>query len=431
MVEKASVLALQLRLALPCLSRLFIGVSLISSFLVYATLCSTLTGENIQANKGPPYEIGIIPVVAYDSSSGTGFGLISNLAHFTDGLRPYDWRLRFQTYTTVKDGPGGESEFPLQHHYLKLDMPDFLSPDLRGRLVTRYRRRTNAGFFGLGNRTELEDIPLKIKEQPEGAFRYNQYDVEYAELSFGLRYNFSEDFDVFGDIKSWYAEVRPYAESLLASMTNEPTIIGIGRHGVGRMSLGVLYDSRDNETTPTRGFFHELSIRVAKNIALEGFYSGVNFTARAYYSLYREYLVIAGRVMLDGLTGDAPLYILGRHGGLYEGLALGDSDTLRGIPNGRYHGKFKGIANLELRSKVFHYSLFGTRNSIGFLVFADSGRVWADWSKQVDLDGEGLGLKYGLGGGLRLQFGRTFIVRADTAWSTDGRGTYINVNHIF
>jgi outer membrane protein assembly factor BamA len=406
-------------------------VSLSSSYVLYALLCGALPGQKTQADEGPPYEIGVIPVVAYDSSSGTGFGVISNLAHFRDGLRPYDWRLRFQSYTTVKEGPDGESEFPLQHHYLKLDMPEFLSPALRSRLVARYRRRTNAGFFGLGNRTELADIPGKVSERAETAFRYHQYDVEYAELSIGLRYNFSDNFDIFGDIKSWYAEVLPYANSLLASSLTEAPILGVNRHGVGRMSFGVLYDSRDNETTPTKGFFHEISMRGAKNVAMDGAYGGVNLTARAYYGLYNEYLVLAGRLMLDGLIGDAPIYILGRHGGLYEGLALGDSHTIRGIPNGRYHGKIKAIANLELRSKIFHYSLLGTRNNVGVLMFVDSGRVWADWTMNGELDGEGLGLKYGVGGGLRLQFGRSFIVRADTAWSPDGRGTYINVNHIF
>jgi hypothetical protein len=50
-----------------------------------------------------------------------------------------------------------------------------------------------------------------------------------------------------------------------------------------------------------------------------------------------------------------------------------------------------------------------------------------------ELDGTGLGLKYGVGTGLRFQEGRTFVVRADLAWSPDARpiGGYFAAGQIF
>jgi outer membrane protein assembly factor BamA len=407
---------------------LFAPVSFCTCVLACSTLLITASSTESADSAGIPYELGLLPVVAYDSSTGLGFGVISNLAHFKDGIRPYDWRLRLQAYTTVQEGPDGESEYSVQHHYLKLDMPQLLTKRLRGIALARYRRRANAGYFGLGN--DSKSI-TPAQSDTEASFRYHQYDIQYGELSFDLRYKLNAKFDGFGGIKSWLADVSSYPNSLLSQAGSQQDLLGLNRHGVGRLSAGILYDSRDKETAPTLGMFHEISVRGAKNISIDGAYAGVNITGRAYYSLFKEYAVLAGRLMFDGLFGETPLYVLARHGGLEEGLALGDNRSVRGIPNGRYHGKIKTMANLELRSKLFHYKLFGTRNSVGILGFVDAGRVWADWKSQADLDGAGLGLKYGVGGGLRLQFGRTFIVRTDTAWSTDGRGLYVNVNHIF
>ena len=401
---------------------LFVGLALVAS--------TSTTGPQL-GSEGPPYEISALPVVAFDSSSGLGLGMIANIAHFEGDIRPYDWRLRGQGYISIQDGPNGESEYPLQHHYLTLDLPQLFMPDVRGRVIARYRRRSNAGFFGLGNQTQEEALPPQIQQSPEKAFRYYQYDLGYAELSFSLRLELSERIDAFADIKSWFVEVNPYPDSLLAMMSSSSDLVGINTHGVGRVSVGALYDTRDDETSPRFGVFHEASIRGAKNIGIAGSYAGVNLTGRGYYSLYEEYLVLAGRLMFDALAGDAPLYELARHGGLYESLALGDSAGIRGVPNGRYHGKLKVLGNLELRSKLIHYSLLGTNNSIGALVFVDFGRVWSDWNASTESDERGLGLKQGYGGGLRIQFGRTFVIRVDSAWSPDGRGFYVNVNHIF
>jgi hypothetical protein len=45
--------------------------------------------------------------------------------------------------------------------------------------------------------------------------------------------------------------------------------------------------------------------------------------------------------------------------------------------------------------------------------FFDAGRLWADFHPHPELDGTAFGLKYGTGGGIRLQQGKTFVVRLD------------------
>jgi hemolysin activation/secretion protein len=113
--------------------------------------------------------------------------------------------------------------------------------------------------------------------------------------------------------------------------------------------------------------------------------------------------------------------------------ALGGSNGVRGVPAQRYYGKVKVFGNVELRAKLFNIHLFGKALTIGAAGFCDGGRVWADTTPHPELDGKGLGLKYGVGGGLRLMSGTAFVLRADVAWSPDATpvGGYVVAGESF
>jgi hemolysin activation/secretion protein len=139
------------------------------------------------------------------------------------------------------------------------------------------------------------------------------------------------------------------------------------------------------------------------------------------------------------LLGDPPFYELPRTD---ESNAIGGAKGVRGIPAQRYYGKVKIFSNLELRSRLFDFTLFRQKNSFGAVAFADGGRLWSDLPSNSELDQEleaelapeeGLRLKYGLGGGLRLYGGTSFVVRADVAWSPDARpvGAYLGAGEAF
>ena len=49
--------------------------------------------------------------------------------------------------------------------------------------------------------------------------------------------------------------------------------------------------------------------------------------------------------------------------------------------------------------------------------------MWADTHPHPELDGHGIGLKYGAGGGVSIQSGLAFVLRADVAGSPDANPT--------
>jgi len=44
-----------------------------------------------------------------------------------------------------------------------------------------------------------------------------------------------------------------------------------------------------------------------------------------------------------------------------------------------------------------------------------------------------VGIKYGVGGGVRIQWGETVMIRIDMAWSPDADpiGVYFDIGHVF
>jgi outer membrane protein assembly factor BamA len=204
-------------------------------------------------------------------------------------------------------------------------------------------------------------------------------------------------------------------------------------HGVGLLDLGVMYDTRDNETVTRHGMFHSAHVRISPPLGryLPYAYQQVNATARFYVSPWPRWLTVSYRLVGDLLFGSPPFYELARY---EETAAVGGVKGVRGVPAQRYYGKVKVFQNLEARSEIWPFRLWGKPMVLGVALFADAGRVWSELTpRHTDLDGTGVGLKYGLGGGLRLKQGETFVVRVDLAWSPDARpvGAYFAAGEIF
>jgi hemolysin activation/secretion protein len=159
-------------------------------------------------------------------------------------------------------------------------------------------------------------------------------------------------------------------------------------------------------------------------------YGQANLTLRFYVSPIARYLTMTVRLVGDMQFGNVPFYELARY---EETYALGGVNGVRGVPAQRYSGKIKVFGNLELRSELVSGKLFGKELTLALAAYLDAGRVWAEWASRPDLDGSGLGLKYGIGGGLRLQQGQSFVARGDIAWSPDSRpvGAYVTAGQAF
>ncbi len=366
-----------------------------------------------------PLEIAGFPVVGYNSDRGLALGLLGTLTRLHPDHDPHRWRLDGLAVVSVREDDAGDIEAARQKYDLELDLPQFPTRDLRLRLRPYFVLLKVANYYGLGN-----DSPA-WSGRSEDVHQFEHLD---AGLEAELRWALTEALSLFGRVRGAYDALTIFPGSALAQDRADPAgpaVIGVAAHDHAVLRLGALWDTRDDESDPTTGSFHELSARVGGSVAGDFAYAGGHAQARWFAPLWSDHLTLATRAVADLLGGRPPVYEL---------IWLGGDFNLRGVPEGRFAGKVRLLGTAELRARFGEFHGLGPLPMrAGAVAFVDTGRVLADYAHDPALDGEGPGLKVGTGGGLRLRWGTSFVARGDVAWSPDGDGlgVYVGVRHVF
>jgi len=408
--------------------------------LVVAVAILTQAVDAVQAQPAPDAtateaktEFGIVPIAGGNTDYGLGGGFLTNLAGLDPAVSPYVWRLEAAAFISFKAKDAAPSEWvnPYQDYYFLLTVPHFLHERLRLELRPSYTRETTQRYYGLGNASVAppDEIPGR-----------DFYGRAHPTLSARLRWAVAGD--LFGELganytENWF-ELDPQSTLANDMTTGAPVVRELlgtaSRHGVVLAETALIYDSRDSEIGPRRGQYHQVKLRAspAAGDHLPYQYGQANVTLRFYLPIaaLSERLGVAIRLVGDWQFGNVPFYELARY---EDTFAFGGVNGVRGIPGQRYYGRIKLFSNVELRARLCDFTLLGKPYALGGALFTDFGRLWTDVAAHPELDGTGLGLKYGLGGGVRVQQGKTFVIRVDAAWSPDARplGAYLTAGQAF
>lgn len=379
----------------------------------------------------PSNELTIVPFVGGDSDVGLGGGYLASLARLSPDHEPFLFRIESASSITFKNSTQGDLEIPYVDSYVLLDLPHVIKDKLRVQMRISYTRESTLNYYGVGNATRLPDSPAP--EDPYFKHRRThptvRVNAEYAlpfnfSATWGLKY--THNWLTIEDGTRLAEDIQNGSEPLRHLLRDG------GTHGVLELTYGAAWDTRTEEESPSRGQYHTLRIDLAPGGAdlMPHRWARWNTAARFYQTLIEGRLVLAARFVSDLLIGKPPFYELPRYD---DTTALGGIKGVRGIPAQRYYGKIKLFTNTELRSELFDFDLFGKENTFGLVGFFDAGRLWADYDEEPDLDGGGVGIHYGTGGGVRVQAGESFVLRLDVAWSPDARpiAAYLASGHIF
>jgi outer membrane protein assembly factor BamA len=382
------------------------------------------------ATKLPPSdskdEVTLVPAAGGSTDIGVAVGYFTALTRIENRYIPYVWNL--ESAGLISFGlKNGSVDVPYIDAYGKLTVPRFLGRPIELEVRPSFTDEQTLTYYGMGNASSV----LPPAGQSTTYFEYGRIHPSFlADLRFAIRDHIGA-ISGFRYTGSWLdiPAGASLAQALRSGSAEVRRLIGsTAPNLVGLFIYGLQVDTRDSEVTPHSGTFDEVKFKWSPggNGILPFRYGEASLNLRGYVPIASR-VTLAGRVIGDVLFGSPPFAELPRFEDTYFG------GEIRGVPAQRYYGKVKVIGNIEARARVFDFHALSKLMSLGFAAFLDGGRVWADTSPHPELDGTAVGVKYGVGAGLRLTSGTAFVLRADLAWSPDAVpiGAYVTAGEIF
>jgi len=365
------------------------------------------------------YELAGFPIVGGNSDIGLQLGGALTLTRFQDEARPYFWNLDILLSGSLKDDANG-FRLVQQSHVVRLDAPDLLSGRLRVDSRGSFQRTINAGYYGIGNA-----LPAEATSAAAGTGRFYQYLQQEGRLRTIARIHTATPVDLaLGGILRYeapaaYSGTKLAQDLAVRGADGAKTLVGGDGAALAGLSAGIMIDTRDSEFVTRRGIFYQIGVGATVGSA-EGIAYGEASAVLAHYAPIGKTFVFATRLVASFEFGRVPFYDQ-EHGGTFEPQdLLGSESGVRGVPFGRYAGLVKMVANIEIRSTPFRrFNVLGQRLRIGTTTFLDAGRAFSRYAIISPADGDTLGLKYGVGGGVFLQWGEAAIFRIEVAYSPD------------
>ena len=383
------------------------------------------------------FDVGGVPIINYVTQLGLGLGANIGLYWRKPGHSPYQYALIAQSYVTT----GG-----LQSHYIRFDAPNFLNTGFRPKVDFGFVRDLFRPFYGIGNTI---DAPWSSPGLATSSINFDSASMRYCAgspdprcgnqaLSTGLGSEYYSydlwvvylNFLLEGRITPhlwWGAKLalnrtqanvrdRSFLKEWQEDPNLAPRLAGLNSKYQGELVAELIYDTRDVEASPTRGWLLSGAVRLGLDPVEGKVWGGGSVSVRGYYSPFNlgAYLVIAGRALFDLVEGDVPFnYLSSIATRVRVSELLGGPYSVRGMLRLKYLGREKMLLDLELRSRILRLRPFDRTLDIWLVAFADAGRVWADLRDK----GAPWDLHYSVGAGLRLAWVTDYVIRADFGFS--------------
>jgi hypothetical protein len=395
-------------------------MSRVAAALVLVATC--LTPHDAAAQSGGRWEFAALPSIGYDADEGFGYGALAEVYRHRPGVAPYAWTAQ----PIVEFSNRGRRDVSIF-----FDAPHALPTGWRldGFVATGRDRATP--YYGIGN-----DVPYDpALDDADGSdpYFYRFGRTRHRAMVTVQRQVAGAPLRVLlgAGVTHNTIDPAPYdrGTTLLAG-----ELAAAGAEAPGGWSnhvrAGLVRDTRDREVGPTRGSWSELIVQRFDGLLGSGFdYTRWTAADRRYFPLATERLILANRLLLQGVAGDAPFYDLAVvQSSFKQQEGLGGAKTIRGVPKNRYVGTGLFLWNTELRWRAADFNVGGAPVHVVLTTFLDQGRVWADGVEAGEVLTD---LHRGYGGGVRLGRG-SLVVGADVGHSREATAPlYIGLGYLF
>jgi hypothetical protein len=257
-------------------------------------------------------------------------------------------------------------------------------------------------YYGVGNESQ------RIRDD-------DYYELRSREWLASAGISRDIDFRHFIELKTFFQSVKIQADpgqfiTDVAAGTNKDDF---DRNNYMGLHAGYRFQNRDDQVKPSRGW--DIGLQSSYTINLheqaDGFGRLTSYLSK--FTPLGSRFTLANRIGASQVLGDPEFYQLS---------ILGGRETLRGFRRQRFYGRTAAFMNNELRW------LFPTNKkffqSMGFLGFADLGRVWqpGESSKTTHM---------GYGGGLLIVPYDRIVLNGTMGFSEEGRVIHFRLGFLF
>jgi len=222
----------------------------------------------------------------------------------------------------------------------------------------------------------------------------------------------------------------PNGISLLRRDFEDGLISGVDGGWVSIIQTALIFDTRDFEPDPTKGYYFEIANEYSsKYIGSQFDFDKLFIQGRAYQKIpVGKRTVLAGRFGVGNIFGNNAPFFEFQDQWSPEGSinALGGRQSLRGYRANRFLARSMWFTNVELRVRLAETKLGKQRFAFGFAPFFDAGTVRDRWQ---DLNFNNI--KYSYGGGLRIAWNQSTILSFDYGHSKEDRLFYFGIGQAF
>lgn len=400
------------------------------------------------------WNFGPLPVVGFDSDLGFQYGICCDIFNFGNGSNypQYDYKINLEASTYTKG-----SNVLRTYGDFKTLIPD-------GKLFfdITYFNTPKFGFYGYNGFATgyspdfVSWMPgAKVNDDAKSGYNFmsrNQFRA-LASISKKISGNLSAAAGIAFyhittdrlDLKDYNGQNTLYDDYIAANL-----IHGNEKNGgnVTQLRAGVVYDSRNHDSDPTRGENVEVSLVYSPDIIDGNGYSNLGFhmSICQFLPVYSERLTLAYRALIQAnLWGDIPFYFTNNINSMFfrkmytEGV--GGNASVRGMNrNGVLCNGF-AMFNLELRWRIYDFKFINQNWQITANPYFDAGKVLQayrlDEQKESGLyAGDEYGPHYTAGLGVKLIMNHNMVLSFEAGKpfsKKDGTGLWTNIgfNYLF
>ena len=400
------------------------------------------------------WNFGPFPVVGYDADLGFQYGAMCDIFNYGDGSRYPNYNYKFNVEISRYTKGSGVFRFYSDMPYVVKNTKLFF--DVTYFYAKKYE------FFGFNGFESYHVDPLLGTYEKSGYNFVNRnqfrfvgsmqrpfFGVPHLDWSFGLAYYNTKVGRI--DMPGYEGQKTLYERYVEKGIIRENEKNG---GNTPQVRLGLVYDSRDLRSDPTRGIYAEATLVGSPDFIDKRGYSNLSLTFlwRQYIPIYKDKLTLAYRLGTQNvLAGETPWYMINNLNTMFfqkmytEGL--GGSVTMRGVNRNGVIGEGFTFANVELRWRIVGFQFINQNWQVALNPFFDAGMVTQKF-REEELENANLGelsplytnnkdgVHMAAGCGLKLIMNRNLIVSADLGRALDGRDgdklkTFIGFNYIF